>query len=224
MTKYRYDLPQLSDRIFLTDGGLETTLIFHDGMDLPYFASFDLMNSEAGRRRLHDYFVECRHDGAQRRPRIRSGERDVASQSRLGRPHGADGHRARGDQPPLHRDAVRSSREPGDEPFAHGDLRQYRAARRRLQPRPEHDRRRGRSLPRMAGQHFPQHRRRHGERLHDDHGRGGGRHRARRQGRRYAGRHLLHSGDRRTAANRSDFSRKRSRPSTPQRTHSRLIS
>ena len=58
MTKYRYDLPQLSDRIFLTDGGLETTLIFHDGMDLPYFASFDLMNSEAGRRRLHDYFVE----------------------------------------------------------------------------------------------------------------------------------------------------------------------
>src|SRR5215207_1280533 len=58
MTKYRYDLPQLSERIFLTDGGLETTLIFHDGMDLPYFASFDLMNSEAGRRRLRDYFVE----------------------------------------------------------------------------------------------------------------------------------------------------------------------
>ena len=58
MTKYRYDLPQLSDRIFLTDGGLETTLIFHDGMDLPFFASFDLMNSEAGRRRLRDYFVE----------------------------------------------------------------------------------------------------------------------------------------------------------------------
>jgi S-methylmethionine-dependent homocysteine/selenocysteine methylase len=58
MTKYRYDLPQLSDRIFLTDGGLETTLIFHDGMELPYFASFHLMNSEAGRRRLYDYFAE----------------------------------------------------------------------------------------------------------------------------------------------------------------------
>ena len=28
-------LPQLSDAVFITDGGLETTLIFHDGFDLP---------------------------------------------------------------------------------------------------------------------------------------------------------------------------------------------
>jgi hypothetical protein len=34
MTKYRNRLPQLGDRLFLTDGGLETTLIFHDGIEL----------------------------------------------------------------------------------------------------------------------------------------------------------------------------------------------
>ena len=28
MVKYRNNLPQLSERLFLTDGGLETTLIF----------------------------------------------------------------------------------------------------------------------------------------------------------------------------------------------------
>ena len=45
MAKYRNQLPQLSGRLFLTDGGMETTLIFHDGIELPYFASFDLMQT-----------------------------------------------------------------------------------------------------------------------------------------------------------------------------------
>ena len=40
MSKYRDHLPQLADRLFLTDGGLETTLIFHDKLELPYFAAF----------------------------------------------------------------------------------------------------------------------------------------------------------------------------------------
>ena len=31
MSKYRNRLPQLGDRLFLTDGGLETTLVFHEG-------------------------------------------------------------------------------------------------------------------------------------------------------------------------------------------------
>lgn len=39
--KYRQDLPQLSDSFFLTDGGIETTLIFHNGFELPCFAAFD---------------------------------------------------------------------------------------------------------------------------------------------------------------------------------------
>lgn len=57
MSKYRNALPQLGSRLFLTDGGLETTLIFHNGIDLPYFASFDLLRSAEGRRMVRDYFV-----------------------------------------------------------------------------------------------------------------------------------------------------------------------
>ena len=57
MSKYRKALPQLNSRLFLTDGGLETTLIFHQGMDLPHFASFDLMSTAAGRKTLRDYFL-----------------------------------------------------------------------------------------------------------------------------------------------------------------------
>jgi hypothetical protein len=30
MTKYRHQLPQLTGDLFLSDGGIETTLIFHN--------------------------------------------------------------------------------------------------------------------------------------------------------------------------------------------------
>ena len=56
MTKYRQNLPQLNNRLFLTDGGTETTIIYHDGIDLPYFAVFDLLKSEKGTRVLHEYY------------------------------------------------------------------------------------------------------------------------------------------------------------------------
>jgi len=42
--------------LFLTDGGLETTLIFHEGIDLPAFAAFDLLKDEEGREALRRYF------------------------------------------------------------------------------------------------------------------------------------------------------------------------
>ncbi|HYC96432.1 homocysteine S-methyltransferase family protein [Brevundimonas sp.] len=48
-------LPQL-DRPFLTDGGLETDILFNRGIDLPHFASITLLQSEEGRRALDDYF------------------------------------------------------------------------------------------------------------------------------------------------------------------------
>lgn len=57
MAKYRQNLPQLSDRTFLSDGGMETTLIFHEGLDLPHFASFTLMATPEGRARLKEYYV-----------------------------------------------------------------------------------------------------------------------------------------------------------------------
>ena len=41
---------------FHTDGGLETSLVFHDGIDLPHFAAFDLMKSKDGRQRLRENF------------------------------------------------------------------------------------------------------------------------------------------------------------------------
>jgi homocysteine S-methyltransferase len=57
MAKYRAKLPQLGDKPFLTDSGLETTLIFHDGIELPFMASITLHASEAGEQRLRDYFA-----------------------------------------------------------------------------------------------------------------------------------------------------------------------
>jgi S-methylmethionine-dependent homocysteine/selenocysteine methylase len=56
MAKYRSDLPQLSGKLFLTDGGIETTLIFHEGLTLPYFAAFDLLQHAAGQAALRKYF------------------------------------------------------------------------------------------------------------------------------------------------------------------------
>ena len=51
MAKYRQTLPQLSDKLFLTDAGMETTLIFHDGMDLPLLRR---VRSAEDRRRHRD--------------------------------------------------------------------------------------------------------------------------------------------------------------------------
>jgi homocysteine S-methyltransferase len=56
MSKYRNNLPQLSDRLFLTDAGMETTLIFHEGLELPHFASFDLLKSKAGVAHIRNYY------------------------------------------------------------------------------------------------------------------------------------------------------------------------
>ncbi len=42
---------------FVTDGGLETDLIFHRGFDLPDFASFPLLDDEFGRAALTDYYA-----------------------------------------------------------------------------------------------------------------------------------------------------------------------
>lgn len=51
----------------VTDAGLETDLIFHHGVDLPQFAAFPLLESEAGRALLRTYYaafadIAARHD------------------------------------------------------------------------------------------------------------------------------------------------------------------
>ena len=56
MAKYRAALPQTADGLFMSDGGLETTLIFHEQVVLREFAAFELLESEDGRARLEAYF------------------------------------------------------------------------------------------------------------------------------------------------------------------------
>lgn len=57
MTKHRSRLPQLDGGLFLTDGGIETTLIFLEGLELPYFAAFHLMKDAGGRAALRKYYA-----------------------------------------------------------------------------------------------------------------------------------------------------------------------
>ena len=56
MTRYRNALPQLAGALFLTDGGLETTVIFHEGLVLPDFAAFHLLTTPEGEAALRRYF------------------------------------------------------------------------------------------------------------------------------------------------------------------------
>ena len=56
MTRSRERLPQLGGTRYLTDGGIETHLIFNEGFELPQFCAFVLNDSEAGREAMRDYY------------------------------------------------------------------------------------------------------------------------------------------------------------------------
>jgi S-methylmethionine-dependent homocysteine/selenocysteine methylase len=57
MPKYRKKLPQLYSGVpFLTDGGIETTLIYREGLELPNFAAFILLQEDKGREALQRYY------------------------------------------------------------------------------------------------------------------------------------------------------------------------
>jgi S-methylmethionine-dependent homocysteine/selenocysteine methylase len=56
MAGFRNALPQLRGDLFLTDGGIETTLIFQEGLVLPDFAAFYLLDQPAGVAALRKYF------------------------------------------------------------------------------------------------------------------------------------------------------------------------
>ena len=49
--------PPLDGGLFLTDGGLETTLIFHQGLELPLFAAFTLLEDDEGTEQLRRYYA-----------------------------------------------------------------------------------------------------------------------------------------------------------------------
>jgi S-methylmethionine-dependent homocysteine/selenocysteine methylase len=46
-----------SGEVALTDGGLETAMLFHERLDLPCFAAFPLLEDERGRDALERYFA-----------------------------------------------------------------------------------------------------------------------------------------------------------------------
>lgn len=46
-----------ADLGYVTDGGMETDLIFHHGVDLPHFAAFPLLQDADGRELLTDYYA-----------------------------------------------------------------------------------------------------------------------------------------------------------------------
>ena len=56
-----YNSTQLGTRTYIMDGGLETTLIFEHGYDLPEFAAFPLLDQAKGRDILRDYYLRYIH-------------------------------------------------------------------------------------------------------------------------------------------------------------------
>ena len=49
-------LPQLTAQRFIADGGLETSIIFQQGVDLPDFAAYVLLDTDAGCDALRRYY------------------------------------------------------------------------------------------------------------------------------------------------------------------------
>ena len=105
--RYRDALPQLDRTPFLTDGGIETTLIFHDGLDLPHFAAYDLLTRDGGEDALRRYFEPyvaiaasaASGSSSRRRPgaRTRTGRSGSATRRRARRAQPARGRAGRGD-------------------------------------------------------------------------------------------------------------------------------
>jgi homocysteine S-methyltransferase len=51
-------LPHQTGRLFLTDGGIETWLMYKNGFALPHFCDFQLLGDPAGREALRHYYRE----------------------------------------------------------------------------------------------------------------------------------------------------------------------
>ena len=56
MSRYRNNLPQLAGGHFLTDGGIETDLIFNHGIEIREFAAHTLLPDERSHQAVADYF------------------------------------------------------------------------------------------------------------------------------------------------------------------------
>ena len=150
--KYRHALPQMGDELFLTDGGLETTLIFLEGLELPHFAAFDLLRDREGPgRRCARYYAPyvaiAKRDGRGLVLESATWRSNPDWGAKLGySPEALDRGQRRGDRASIR--AIRDAEETAETPDGAERLR--RAARRRLCAGQLHDRRR-RRRPIMGG-------------------------------------------------------------------------
>lgn len=56
MRHMTHQLPQLKGQMFVTDGGIETHMIFNEGQDVPDMSVYLLNMSEAGRNKMREYY------------------------------------------------------------------------------------------------------------------------------------------------------------------------
>ena len=61
MSTSAYNTTNWGTKTYIMDGGLETTLIFENGYDLPEFAAFPLLDQDKGRDILRDYYLRYIH-------------------------------------------------------------------------------------------------------------------------------------------------------------------
>ena len=150
----RQRLPQIDGNgLFVTDGGLETELVFHDGIDLPCFAAFPLLDNPDHRARLRRYYdgyldIARKHDAGfvvetptwRANPDWAGRARLLARAARRRQPCGGGARRGGPDGC-------------GGRRHHRGGQRLRRPARRRLRPRRRDDARGSRALPRGPDRH-----------------------------------------------------------------------
>ena len=51
-------LPHQTDALFVTDAGFETSMLFHKGFDMPYFAFYPMLETDEGRAAMREYFAD----------------------------------------------------------------------------------------------------------------------------------------------------------------------
>ena len=84
MTRFRDALPQLGPDVFLTDSGLETDLLFNQGVDPPQFAAFPLLKRPRGNGSATDVLRNPRGRRGTGQRWVPARSRHLAGQCRLG--------------------------------------------------------------------------------------------------------------------------------------------
>ena len=213
---FRQALLQTQGTTCITDGGMETVLLFHRGIDLPCFACVPAPRQRRRDERAALVLRAVRGDRARARRRPPPRHPDLACERRLGRPARLRRRTARGDEP----EGSAADRAGAGRPCAdHGDrLRHRRPPRRRLPARRPDDCRRGGAVSLDADRDAGRRRGGHDLRAHAHVSRGGDRDRPRRGQGRHPGRGLVHGRDRRPPAGRNRRSGTRSSGWTRRRT------